>query len=240
MEVNTLEIANNLNDKFNGEKRHISYSRQIVDAILGGLFFLIGIATICYLNHINYEYDYLPLILFIFAIGILFGLKGLSEYRIIKAKNDKLDNIELPYLFDYEKELSTYEMIGRENAKKKTAKNKKLKNNADYYEKYTEWKEHIKKDYLEIVGFSEDNRINFNKYLKSNLYRKELLIYVMEVLIIPVELGIIASFGNQNIPFQLGGIIILNLVLALYVTNEVYNCKLEEHFLNDLIEIIEE
>lgn len=79
---------------------------------------------------------------FVLVIAIIFLIVmvfSISDYWIVKSTNEALR--KLPYGFDYQKELSTYKIIGSDS--------KKEKNGAQRFAKYSEWKEYLDDKYSE-------------------------------------------------------------------------------------------
>ena len=156
-----------------------------------------------------------------FMTLIFFGLK----MYIVKSTNKYLKN--LPYGFDYTKELYTYKMVG---------KNKKnMKYSAKSFSKYSEWESHINEFYEK-----QKNYENFDKFLIRMKRNKENMVDLLKSIVIPMEIAMISAFYNDatdpNTFFI--SIVITTTVLMCYFVIDISNIKDEINFLEDYMDIL--
>ena len=210
--------------------RQISNTKNCVLIVFG--FILITICVIEILFIIITEKHSWPsrmedlVFLLVGIIGILLFLWGLLNFFNVKSDNKYLKNLD--YGFDYQKELSTYCIIGI---------NKKVKNGALKFNKYSEWKNYLEKEYNNIIN-NEDAYHFFIRRLRNKKSYIELLVAVL----VPIEISLLATFYAASSDLSVSGktvaLFITAIIFVIIMTIEFNNCKEEINFLNDIIEIV--
>ncbi len=168
--------------------RKISNKKNIIMLIIAIILFTISIVQLLYRvlhDKVNAwpksSWDGVFL-----GLGIIsfFGVViYISQIHNIIKINEQLSS--LPYNFDYEKELSTFVIIGRPS--------QKAKNDAIHFNKYSEWKNYINNSYKDLYK-NED----FFRYL-VRLYRIQVLYtdYLMK-LYFPIIMSVISFYWTAN------------------------------------------
>jgi membrane protein YdbS with pleckstrin-like domain len=167
------------------------------------------------------------------TIFLALGLIGLfwliiSIVNIIKEKGKNMDSEIHEYGIDYQKQLSTYKIIGIEKGK--------VKNGALKFQKYSEWKEYLGKEFANIV----DNE-NAYHFMVSKLRGKEGLKELFTFLVVPVEIGIASLFLSifEKLPIIKNvGMLVLYIFVFIFLTRKYKDCKAEYSFISDFIEIV--
>lgn len=238
------------NNNITSEKntRRISNTRYKKCIKLGIVFTLISIIlffmNVCKCGLLNYSFfKYLDLIKasFVFLGLFLIGL-GLIQCKNIKDKNSWLS--DLPYQFDFEKEIYTHFIIGKTF--------KKLKIETKKYPNYTEWKDYIIKDFGYLIDKSEsdasekndklnvrtkaldDYRENFFRYLNSEYRFTVSYLDAIKTIIVPIEIGIIAVFCDNKDFFSS---LILNVIVMIIIILETVKTESDQEFIKDFTEI---
>jgi len=160
-------------------------------------------------------------------IGILMiliaGVNIVSNIRINKYLKNSA------YGIDYQKEISTYKIIGKNK--------KKIKNGALEFEKYSAWKEYIEKKFEAII----DNEDAY-RFMVRRLRNKESYKELITSSVIPIEIGMFTVFYSTGIDISKIGTILLVLVSAIFlliiVMVNYLDCKEEINFILDFNEII--
>jgi hypothetical protein len=134
-----------------------------------------------------------------------------------------------PYGIDYQKEISTYKIIGKNK--------KKIKNGALEFEKYSAWKEYIEKKFEAII----DNEDAY-RFMVRRLRNKESYKELITSSVIPIEIGMLTVFYSIGIDISKIGTILPILVSAIFlliiVMVNYLDCKEEINFILDFNEII--
>lgn len=212
--------------------RRISYKNSVIHLCIGFVLFLtLFFLQRCYIVlHIKCKSNEDLMIFLFFVIGIIvltMILESTLHIFYIYFKNKELKN--LPYGIDYDKELSTYIIIGTEK--------RKVKNEALKFNKYTEWKSYLESNYKQIMN-NEDAYHFMIKKLRGKQTFKELLLSA----IIPVEIGLFTVFYSSEIfMYEIDKIISIffsTVILAIIMTASYCDYKQESNFILDFIEII--
>lgn len=160
-------------------------------------------------------------------VGLLLMFVGIVNIVSNIGINKYLKNPD--YGLDYEKEYSTYRIIGKDK--------KKSKNGALKFQKYSEWKEHIEDTFKLIIDDEDAYRFMISR-LRSRDNYKELLISA----VIPVEVGMLTVFYSAGIDVSEMGtilsILVSAIVLLVIVIVNYLECKEEISFISDFIEIV--
>ena len=170
--------------------------------------------------HIGSVTSYVSLILF----GLFFVIWGCSECHRIKKQNIRL--INSPYGFDFEQELSSYNIIGNEDLKKS--------NDIPFYKNYTEWKTHI----CDTYNYLSSNE-NFNRFLNRERRYYTSYVDIIKTVLAPIEISLVASlFSNHANPIDILGCIIGNIVVLFLLVVEISKAENATSFIDDSLEII--
>ncbi len=213
------------------EVRKISNTKNIICLVIGG-----GMLFICVISilvgiffekrkWLSQSSDLFFLLLGV--IGILLILTGIVNIVSNIETNKYLKNT--PYSLDYQKEISTYTIIGKDK--------KKPKNGALKFYKYSEWKDYIEKTFKDIIDVEDAYRYMIRRLRNKESY-KELIISA----VIPIEVGMFSTFysaGNNVSEFGTSiSILISAIILSIIVTVNYLECKEEIGFISDFNEII--
>lgn len=146
---------------------------------------------------------------------------------------DWLNSKNAPFSFNYEKELSIYLHVCR-NIKKQQTTNSMINN-------YTDWKEHIKKNFKELTNTEYENDNIFHYFislLRVRIVNRNLLVY----LIIPIEIGVIATFCSalNTHDFIVTAVmaILIGFVLTIILYIAFLSFSKEVYFVKDLIYVL--
>lgn len=157
-------------------------------------------------------------------VELVFALKDYLD-----VQNTNADLKKLPYGFDYEKELFTYKMIGQDK--------KNSKNILQKFEKYSEWKAYLQKEYLKHKNCEDFYRFLVRR-LREKRNTKDLLIMVL----IPTEIAAFSVYYGMNKDMdEITVIISLTIVvcfLVIILSKNYTNAMIEIEFLEDYIEIL--
>ena len=182
--------------------------------------------------------------LIICGIFIFFG--GMYLFKNVNQLNIYFSNNIFQYNFDYQYELAVYKNIGKYKDIKLDGKDIKK------FGKYSEWKNHIIKWESRFAG----NYMNYNKdkekayateiedfcrYLNKRKRNAKLTKEIATGVLIPVELGIIELVcGGDEFSMTIKFIyaVILSFVIMFIFIRNQYNVDEEEHFTEDVIEIL--
>ena len=159
-----------MNEKSN-EPRQKSYFIYAIVVAIG--FVLLIISLVFWIN--SKHRGSIPILV---SLGVLSLLEGICNIFIIRSENNYLKAPN--YNFDYDKELRTYTYVGKNV--------KKPKDNAQLYEKYSDWKNHLNNDYEDLM--SNDD---FYRYLTRKIRNDELYLEVIKTLSIPVGVPLITT-----------------------------------------------
>lgn len=213
------------------KERQISNRKNKICLILGlGMLFTSSIAMLLSVFYKkrkwpSQNYDLLFLLLGI--VGLLLMLIGIVNIVSNNEINEYLKNPA--YGLDYEKEFSTYKIIGKDK--------KKTKNGALEFHKYSEWKKHIENTFKSIIDDEDAYRFMIRR-LRSKENYKDLIISA----VIPVEVGMFTVFYSAGIDVSEIGTILSILVSAIFllaiVTVNYLECKEEIGFISDFNEIL--
>lgn len=200
------------------EVRKISNTKNIICLVIGG-----GMLFICVISilvgiffekrkWLSQSSDLFFLLLGV--IGILLILIGIVNIVSNIETNKYLKNT--PYSLDYQKEISTYTIIGKDK--------KKPKNGALKFYKYSEWKDYIEKTFKDIIDDEDAYRYMIRRLRNKESY-KELIISA----VIPIEVGMFSTFysaGNNVSEFGTSiSILISAIILSIIVTVNYLECK---------------
>lgn len=213
------------------EVRKISNIKNIICSVIGGvMLFICGVSI---LVSIFFEKRKWPsqscdiFFLLLGVIGILLILIGIVNIVSNIEINKYLKNP--PYGLDYQKEISTYVIIGKDK--------KKPKNGALKFHKYSEWKGYIEKSFKNIIDDEDAYRYMIRRLRNKESY-KELIISAA----IPIEVGMFSMFYSAgNAVSKLGttiSILMSAIILIIIVTVNYLECKEEIGFISDFNEII--
>lgn len=171
-------------------------------------------------THIGFVTLYVSLIIF----GLFFVIWGCSECRRIKNQNIRLKNS--PYGFDFEKELSSYNIIGNEDCKKS--------DDIPFYKNYIEWKTHICNKY-NYLSLNE----NFYRFLKREQRYYSSYVDIIKTVLAPIEISLVASlFSDNNNPADVLGCIVGNIVVLFLLVVEISKAENAASFIDDSLEIL--
>jgi hypothetical protein len=211
--------------------RQISNKRNIICVIVGVVMILISSIEI--MLSILHEKRKWPdqnidlLFLLLGIAGIILIIFSIVNINSNIEMNKCLKNFA--YGLDFQKEFSTYKIIG----KKKKVKSGTIKK----YNKYSEWKKHVEETFGTIKN-NEDAYRFMVRELRSKESYKELIIAV----VIPVEVGMFSVFYSAGIDIsELGtilSILVSAILLLVMVTVNYLECKDEIDFISDFMEII--
>lgn len=211
------------------EVRKISNEKNIRGIIIGAVMLLIG--CIRKIIHIFKQKWIAQMFVFLLPIisivGIMLIIICVINIIFNSCKNNELK--KLAYRIDYQKELSTYKVIGYEK--------RKLKNGAQYFNKYCEWKNYIDKKYDNIKNNENAYHFMVRKY-RAKESAKELLMSA----ILPLEVGVLSILYSGNYHFCEGANIFIILVpvvfLIVLITVNYFDYKEEVCFISDFMEIV--
>ena len=217
------------NNVIHSKPRQISYKKEKIEAIISIILIIASIIVyvFAYTKNNNIIKSISIAVCF---LAILLLIVCISEIKRIKKENEHLRNLD--YYFDYDIEVDTYKIIGRDNSKKK------LKDEVKSYTKYSEWKEAILTKYENCIG-----KDDFYRYLNKKLRETENNLDLYKTVLVPIELGIIAIFcsGNElGTGFNIICCLIASIVLIFVITKEINNTNNEKNFLTDMCEIAKE
>ncbi len=213
------------------EVRQKSNKGNIIMLFIGGFFFMGGIIeallTILVVKR-EWPGNWIDLLSFILCYGggILALVSAIRIKDIIEINKDLKD---LAYGIDYQKELSTYSIIGR--------KDKKARNGAISFNKYSEWIEYVKNEFSEIVNCENAYRFMMRRLRNIENY-KELLLFAS----VPIEVGTITILYSAGIGISGLSAIVSIIVSSVFITkllvDSYYKCVEEICFINDFAEIV--
>lgn len=167
------------------------------------------------------------IVLVVAIICLVVMLVSILDYRIVKNTNEVLKNPL--YGFDYQKELATYVIIGRES--------KKIKNGAQRFSKYSEWK-----NYLETTYSEQQKCDDFYRFLKRLLRDKRNSRDLQTTVVVPVEIAALTAFCSANREMGETETIIMLIILmgflVSFLTINILNLKEEVNFIEDYIEVL--
>lgn len=214
----------------NQNQRKVSNTRNIITAVVSAAtVIVIGWILLCHkdvLMHKLLGIDGQQIALFLALAALIILSFSIAKCYSVSKINKRLKN--LPYRFDYEKELSTYKVIGTE---------KKLKNNAQRYLTYSEWKEYLYKKYKEQINYE-----NFYRFVNQSRRAKKEEKALIQSLVIPLEITIISVYFNINNELDYNECIISLILLVgffvIYFTRQVIKINWEINFYDDFIEVM--
>ena len=123
----------------NQDQRKVSNTRNIITAVVSVIaLIVIGLIYLLQKNVLMHKLLGTDGQLFLALVALIILSFSIAKCYSVSKINKRLKN--LPYYFDYEKELSIYKVIGTK---------KKSKDNAQRYLTYSDWKEHLHKKYKE-------------------------------------------------------------------------------------------
>lgn len=164
------------------------------------------------------------LLMIVSLIVLVFAIK---DYWNVRNVNKALR--KLPYGFDYEKELSIYKIIGQNK--------KRIKNSAQEFEKYSEWKE-----YLEIEYSEHKKCDDFYRFLRRRLRNKKNTKDLLMMVLVPTEIAMFSVYYGTNNTMDEVTMIISLIILVCFLVSilsvNYFNAMEEVAFLEDYIEVL--
>lgn len=212
------------------DQRKVSNTRNIITAVVSVIaLIVIGLIYLLQKNVLMHKLlgiDGQLIALFLALVALIILSFSIAKCYSVSKINKRLKN--LPYRFDYEKELSTYKVIGTE---------KKLKNNAQRCLTYSDWKEHLYEEYKKQI-----NCDNFYRFVNQSRRAKKEEKYLIQSLVIPLEITIISVYFNINNELDYNECIISLILLVgffvIYFTRQVIKINWEINFYDDFIEVM--
>ncbi|MCR5368068.1 hypothetical protein [Eubacterium sp.] len=135
-------------------------------------------------------------------IGVVCSIIQILNILNIRSINEHLK--KLPYNFDYQKELSTYLIIGKNNPKKK--------NDAIEYKTYGEWKRGILSSDAYINSLKDNNKENFFRYM-VNLYRiQSQFESMLNTIFMPIIIAVVSFY------WEFGAFSDIQKVISMFIT----------------------
>lgn len=160
--------------------------------------------------------------LLIGVIGFYILFMGISRIKI----NGYLKNSA--YGIDYQKEFSTYIIIGKE---------KRTKNGALKFHKYSEWKEYVEKSFRNIIDDEDAYRFMI-RWLRSKENYKELIISAE----IPLEVCAVSIFYSAgkdgSATVTIISMFMTIIILGAITVADCLKCQEEIEFISDFNEIV--
>lgn len=211
--------------------RQVSNTKNKICLFVGlGMLFISGISILLNVFNEKRKWPSRSVDLYFLLLGVVGGL------LIIIGIVNIVCNIEInrylknpAYGLDYQKENSTYAIIGKDK--------KKAKNGALRFHKYSEWKEYVEKSFNDIVNNEDAYRFMLRR-LRSREKYKELIISA----VIPVEVGILTALYSAGIALPklstIIAIFISAIILLVIVTVNYLECEEEIEFISDFNEIV--
>lgn len=211
--------------------RQISNKKNIILLLVG-----IVMASVCFIvtriNILDGKGKWL--IGCIKAVVLVLGIVGLIliVINIIKVLgnikiNKDLNN--LAYGFDYQKEFSTYRIVGRDKAK--------AKNEANKFHKYSEWRGDIENRFEKIINDEDAYHFMVRIYRDKESF-KDLFMSVL----IPLDVAIFTVLYSDGVNIsetaRVITIIIIIAILIVFATVNYFKCKEEIGFMTDFMEIV--
>lgn len=213
------------------EGRKLSYRKNIV-MLLISVIMILACVTDCLVSKVYFQrkwpsqsLDLLFLLLGIVGIivVVLDIVNIIGNFRINKFLKNPA------YGLDYQKEFSTYKIIGKEKAK--------VKNEALQFHKYSEWRDYLKNNYERIINNEDAYRFMVRRLRGQESY-KELLLSAL----VPVEIGIFTVFYSVGINISENettlSILASSVIIIVLVAVNYFECKEEIAFINDFMEIV--
>lgn len=218
------------------EVRQLSNKKNLILIMVSIGVLIIGVVGICWRVRVDnnkwLESWWGSISLIIAGFSALIMLYGIGNYRSYKKINIQLCN--LPYAFDYQKELFQHEKIGCNKEKTKS------KYDGNVFSLYSEWKEYLLKNYENIFE-NETNRMNFYRYINKTYRNRKEFKEIILIVTIPIELFLVTVAVDSNIfgdgIYTLIAVILLSLFLLVFFTINICNINAEIYFLKDVREI---
>ena len=158
-------------------------------------------------------------------IGFVITVFGIVLIKLNIQANKYLKNP--PYSFDYEKELETYVIVGKEK--------RMTKKGAEYYKNYSEWEEHVRANTID----GKTNNDNFYHYLIRMLRNKKTSEKLMISLVIPIEIALLSNDFCDNVEnCKIYGTLLSTIFLVVFFTINYLKIANEISFLKDYISIM--
>ena len=214
----------------NQDQRKVSNTRNIITAVVSVIaLIVIGLIYLLKKNVLMHKLlgtDGQLIALFLALVALIILSFSIAKCYSVSKINKRLKN--LPYYFDYEKELSIYKVIGTK---------KKSKDNAQRYLIYSDWKEHLHKKYKEQINYE-----NFYRFVNQSIRAKKEEKDLIQSLVIPLEITIISVYFNINNELDYNECIISLILLVgffvIYFTRQVIKINWEINFYDDFIEVM--
>lgn len=208
--------------------RQISYVRYIWSIVIAGLLSIIDIVIYFISKELLLKWGLVVSLLIIvpcITATIVFG----NKLIVVKRINRELRI--LPFKFDYEKEYSTYCIIGR--------KKPRIKNGAILYQKYSQWKEHVKENCCSFKNKQDYYRF-LNRLYRSKVEYREVLNIVFIPAVVAVTPTMLGIGENASAEEKLFMATIWVVMIILHFSAEKVKATREVDFLRDYMEIVKE
>ena len=161
------------------------------------------------------------------SVSLLVLVFNILNFWKVKSTNELLTR--LPYGFDYQKEFSTYQIIGK--------RKRKAKNGAIRFSKYSEWKEYLDGRYLNHKECDD-----FYRFPKRLLREKRDKHDLLTIVILPLEIAVSTIYLEQShVMGGFGGTCLLICVigfLGVFLSINILMAREEVNFLKDYIDIL--
>ena len=187
--------------------REISNRNNIILLIIGIVLILVAGGALLCKRIIMQENSGMDknLLWVLFSIGLFIIVVAIMLRILNNQTNDYLKN--LPYSFDYEKELSTYLIVGKEKVKKK--------NGAENYKNYSEWKEHV----CEQRKTGDINIDNYYHFMIRMFRSRKVYAKLVMSLVMPIEIAFLSIiFGNNAYNYNIYEIVVTIIILSIFFT----------------------
>lgn len=211
--------------------RQVSNTKNKICLFVGlGMLFISGISILLNVFNEKRKWPSRSVDLYFLLLGVVGGLLIIIGIVNIACNIEINRYLKNPaYGLDYQKENSTYAIIGKDK--------KKAKNGALRFHKYSEWKEYVEKSFNDIVNNEDAYRFMLRR-LRSRENYKELIISA----VIPVEVGILTALYSAGIALPklstIIAIFISAIILLVIVTVNYLECEEEIEFISDFNEIV--
>lgn len=207
--------------------RQLSNKCNIVLLAIGIVCMIIA-GVILVMNHnpsINIQINadvIIKLLRILLLIGFVITVFSIVLIKLTIQANKYLK--KLPYSFDYEKELETYVIVGKEK--------RMTKKGAEYYNNYSEWEEHVRANTIDVND-------NFYHFLIRMLRNKKASEKLMISLVIPIEIALLSNGFCDNVEnCKIYETLLLTIFLVVFFTINYLKIADEISFLKDYISIM--
>lgn len=211
--------------------RQISNKKNIILLLVG-----IVMASVCFIvtriNILHEKGEWLTgciktVVLVLGIVGlILIVINIINVLGNIKINKD-LNN--LAYGFDYQKEFSTYRIVGRDKAK--------AKNEAKKFHKYSEWRRDVENRFEKIINDEDAYHFMVRIYRDKESF-KDLFMSVLIPLDVAIFTVLYSNGVNISETASVITIIIIIAILIVFATVGYFKCKEEIGFMTDFMEIV--